>query len=68
MSFIFAVTIRLPFNAVLRGKIAHRMTRPAGRLSPAKVKRLYEDFQYQATDSMIIPGGIDPHTHFERLN
>lgn len=40
--------IRLPTNAVLREKIAHRMTRPGGRPSPTKVKRLYEDFEYQA--------------------
>jgi hypothetical protein len=40
--------IRLPANAVLRGKIAHRLTRPVGRPSKTKVKRFYEDFQYQA--------------------
>ena len=40
--------IRVPTNAVLREKIAHRMTRPVGRPSPTKVKRLYEDFEYQA--------------------
>ena len=39
--------IRLPSSAVLRGKIAHRMTRPEGRPSPTKVRRLYEDFGYQ---------------------
>jgi len=40
--------IRLPSNAVLRSRIAHRMTRPVGRPSLTKVKRFYEDFQYQA--------------------
>jgi hypothetical protein len=40
--------IRLPANNVLREKIAHRLTRPVGRPSQAKVKRFYEDFEYQA--------------------
>jgi hypothetical protein len=40
--------IRLPSNTALREKVAHRMTRPVGRPSPNKVKRLYEDFEYQA--------------------
>jgi len=40
--------IRLPANTVLREKIAHRLTRPVGRPSPTKVKRFYEDFEYQA--------------------
>ncbi len=40
--------IRLPFNAALREKIAHRMARPVERPSPTKVRRLYEDFLYQA--------------------
>ena len=40
--------IRLPADAVLREKIAHRLTRPIGRPSQTKVKRFYEDFQYQA--------------------
>ena len=40
--------IRLPANNVLREKIAHRLTRPVGRPSQTKVKRFYEDFQYQA--------------------
>jgi hypothetical protein len=40
--------IRLPANTVLREKIAHRLTRPVGRPSKTKVKRFYEDFQYQA--------------------
>ena len=40
--------IRLPANAVLREKIAHRMTRPVGRPSLTKVKRFYEDFTYKA--------------------
>jgi hypothetical protein len=40
--------IRLPANAVLREKIAHRLTRPVGRPSLTKVKRFYEGFHYQA--------------------
>ncbi|WP_395661904.1 IS1380 family transposase [Aestuariivirga sp.] len=40
--------IRLPANSVLREKIAHRLTRPAGRPSLTKVKRFFEDFDYQA--------------------
>ena len=40
--------IRLPANNVLREKIAHRLTRPVGRPSQTKVKRFYEDFEYQA--------------------
>ena len=40
--------IRLPANAVLKDKIAHRLTRPVGRPSQTKVKRFYEDFEYQA--------------------
>jgi len=40
--------IRLPANSVLKEKIAHRMTRPVGRPSQTKVKRLYEDIEYQA--------------------
>ncbi len=40
--------IRLPANAVLREKIAHRLTRPVGRPSLTKVKRFFEDFHYQA--------------------
>ena len=40
--------IRLPVNAVLREKIAHRLTRPVGRPSLSKVKRFFEDFHYQA--------------------
>jgi hypothetical protein len=44
--YIYA--IRLPANAVLREKIAHRLTRPMGRPSLTKVKRSYEDFHYQA--------------------
>jgi hypothetical protein len=39
---------RLPANAVLREKIAHQPTRPVGRPSKTKVKRFYEDFDYQA--------------------
>jgi hypothetical protein len=33
--------IRLPTNAVLRGKITHRLTRPVGRPSLTKVKRFF---------------------------
>ena len=33
---------------MLREKIAHRLTRPVGHPSQTKVKRFYEDFQYQA--------------------
>lgn len=40
--------IRLKKNAVLQGRIAHRLTRPVGRPSKTKVKRFYEEFQYQA--------------------
>ena len=40
--------IRLPANAVLRDKIAHRLTPPVGRPSLTKVKRFFEDFEYQA--------------------
>jgi len=40
--------IRLPANNVLREKIARRLTRSLGRPSLSKVKRLYENFQYQA--------------------
>jgi len=40
--------IRLPANNVLREKIAHRLTRPVGRPLQTKVKRFYEDFEYQA--------------------
>jgi hypothetical protein len=45
-SYFYA--IRLPANAVLKDKIAHRLTRPVGRPSLTKVKRFYEDFEYQA--------------------
>jgi hypothetical protein len=40
--------IRLPANTVLREKIAPRLTRPVERPSLTKVKRFYEDFEYQA--------------------
>ena len=40
--------ILLPVNCVLREKIAHRLTRPAGQPSLTKVKRFLEDFQYYA--------------------
>ena len=33
---------------MLKEKIAHRLTRPVGRPSLTKVKRFFEDFQYQA--------------------
>lgn len=35
-------------NAVLKDKIVHRLTRPAGRPSLTKVKRFFGDFEYQA--------------------
>jgi hypothetical protein len=44
----YSYAIRLPANTVLKEKIAHRLTRPVGQPSQTKVKRLYEDFQYQA--------------------
>ena len=44
----FFYAIRLPANNVLREKIAHRLTRPVGRPSLTKVKRFFEDFEYQA--------------------
>ena len=44
----YVYAIRLPANAVLREKIAHRLTRPVGRPSQTKVKRFYLDFHYQA--------------------
>ena len=40
--------IRMKKNAVLEGCIAHRLKRPVGRPSKTKVKRFYEEFQYQA--------------------
>ena len=40
--------IRLPAITVLKEKIAYRLTRPVGRPSQTKVKRFYEDVQYQA--------------------
>ena len=40
--------IRLPANAALKDKIAHRLKPPVGRPSLTKVKRFYEDFEYQA--------------------
>jgi hypothetical protein len=39
--------IRLPANSVLKEKISHRLTRPVGRPSQTKIKRFYEDFEYQ---------------------
>jgi hypothetical protein len=38
----------LPTPCSGRQKIAHRLTRPVGRPSKTKVKRFYEEFQYQA--------------------
>jgi len=38
--------IRVPANAVLREKIAHRLTRPVGRPSLTKVKRFFEEFHW----------------------
>jgi hypothetical protein len=49
--------IRLPANKVLREKIAHRLTRPVRRPSQTKVKRFYEDFEYQAA-SWEKPRGV----------
>jgi hypothetical protein len=40
--------IWLHTNAVLKDKIAHRLTRPVGRPSLSEVKRFYKDFEYQA--------------------
>jgi hypothetical protein len=66
--------IRLPANSVLRERIAHRLTRPVGRPSQTKVKRFYEDFQYQAqswdTSRRVIakiewhPGELSPRVGF----
>lgn len=39
--------IRLPANAVLQERIAHRLKRPVGR-PPKHVRRFYEDFEHQA--------------------
>jgi hypothetical protein len=44
----YLYAIRMKKNAVLEGCIAHRLTRPVGRPSKTKVKRFYEEFQYQA--------------------
>lgn len=41
-------SIRLRANAVLKDKTAHGLTRPVGRPSQTKVKRFYQDFEYQA--------------------
>jgi hypothetical protein len=66
--------IRLSANSILREKIAHRLTRPVGRPSETKVKRFYEDFQYQAqswdTSRRVIakiewhPGELFPRVGF----
>lgn len=39
--------IRLPANAVLQERIAHRLKRPVGR-PPKHFRRFYEDFEYRA--------------------
>jgi hypothetical protein len=67
-------TIRLPSNAVLKEKIAHRLTRPVWRPSLTKVKRIYEDIEYQAAswdkDRRVIakiewhPGELFPKVGF----
>lgn len=44
----YSYAIRLKKNVILQSYIAHRLTRPVGRPSKSKVKRLYEDFDYQA--------------------
>lgn len=44
----YSYAIRLKKNAILERSIAHRLTRPVGRPSKTKVKRIYEDFDYQA--------------------
>lgn len=44
----YSYAIRLKKNAVLESRIAYRLTRPVGRPSKTKVKRFYEDFEYQA--------------------
>ena len=40
--------VRLPANAVLKEKIALRLTRPVGRPSMTKVNRFFVDFEYPA--------------------
>src|SRR3546814_5288235 len=62
---MFFYAIRLPANAVLREKIAHRLTRPVGRPSLTKVKRFFEDFEYQAASwdkSRRVIAKIEWHT------
>ena len=44
----YLYAIRLKKNAILQSYIVHRLTRPVGRPSKTKVKRFYEDFDYQA--------------------
>jgi hypothetical protein len=44
----FFYAIRLPANNVLREKIAHRLARTVGRPSLTKVRRFFDDFEYQA--------------------
>ena len=59
--------VRLPADAVLREKIAHRPTRPVGRLSQTRVKRFYQDFQYQAA-SRDTPAGWSPGSNGTRVS
>lgn len=42
------IAMGCPLNAVFKNKITHRLTRPVGRPSLTKVKRFFEEFQYQA--------------------
>jgi len=70
----FFYAIRLTANNVLREKIAHWLTRPVGRPSQTKVKRFFEDFDYQAASwdksRRVIakiewhPGELFPHVGF----
>lgn len=70
----FFYAIRLPANNVMREKIAHRLARPVGRPSQTKVKRFFEDFEYQAASldkvRLVVakiewhPGGLFPRVSF----
>jgi hypothetical protein len=44
----YCYAIRLKKNAVLESRIAHRLTHPEGRPSKSKIKRFYEEYEYQA--------------------
>ena len=44
----YCYAIRLKENGVLESRIAHRLTRPMERPSKSKIKRLYEELEYQA--------------------